>query len=246
MKLFLNDKFILFLIVLNSLAIFVGEFDLEPPMDSLIKILDNSVTVLFLFEVLIKIRTYGRKEYFASGWNIFDFVLVLVSIPSLLALNTGFLLTFRVLRLFKSFRFFKFIPNVDQLISGVQRALKASVFILVGFIIYIFVVGVFSTILFGNVSPDFVDPFHSLYTIFQIFTGEGWNVIANGVASNYTGLQHGLVITYFVFIFLTGGILGLSLINSIFVDAMVRDNNDELENKVDVLTEKINQLIEKV
>ena len=32
-------------------------------------------------------------------------------------------------------------------------------------------------------------------------------------------------------ILITGGIFGLSLVNSIFVDAMVADNNDEIEKK---------------
>jgi len=54
----------------------------------------------------------------------------------------------------------------------------------------------------------------------------------------------GLINLYFIVILLSGGIFGLSLINAIFVDAMVSDNNDVLEKKVDELTEKINQLLE--
>jgi len=49
----------------------------------------------------------------------------------------------------------------------------------------------------------------------------------------------------FIFILLTGGIFGLSLVNSIFVDAMVSDNNDELEKKIDDLNEKVSKLLEK-
>ena len=41
---------------------------------------------------------------------------------------------------------------------------------------------------------------------------------------------------------LAGGIIGLSLVNSIFVDAMVEDNTDELEAKVDVLTGEVRAL----
>jgi voltage-gated sodium channel len=39
-----------------------------------------------------------------------------------------------------------------------------------------------------------------------------------------------------------GGILGLSLVNSVFVDAMVSDNNDELTKEVERLHEKIDAL----
>lgn len=47
---------------------------------------------------------------------------------------------------------------------------------------------------------------------------------------------------YFILILLTGGIFGLSLVNSIFVDAMVSDNNEDLEKKVDELSKEISRL----
>jgi voltage-gated sodium channel len=46
-----------------------------------------------------------------------------------------------------------------------------------------------------------------------------------------------------VLLLIAGGIIGMSLINSIFVDAMVSDNNDELEKKIDRLEKKIDQLL---
>ena len=51
---------------------------------------------------------------------------------------------------------------------------------------------------------------------------------------------------YFIIVVLTGGILGLSLVNSIFVDSMISDNNDELEKKIDNLDIKVTELINKV
>jgi voltage-gated sodium channel len=51
---------------------------------------------------------------------------------------------------------------------------------------------------------------------------------------------------YFAILLLGGGILGLSLVNSIFVDAMVSDNTDELEKQVSQLSEKIDILTQKI
>lgn len=42
------------------------------------------------------------------------------------------------MRIFKVFRFFKFIKNIDKLISGVMRSLKTSILIIICFIICIF------------------------------------------------------------------------------------------------------------
>lgn len=43
-----------------------------------------------------------------------------------------------------------------------------------------------------------------------------------------------------------GGIIGMYFINSIFVDAMVSDNNDEVEAKLDELNKKIDKLTEEL
>jgi voltage-gated sodium channel len=41
-----------------------------------------------------------------------------------------------------------------------------------------------------------------------------------------------------------GGIFGLSLVNSIFVDTMISDNNVPLEEKIEELEKKIDRLLE--
>jgi len=250
-NLFLNSKFILFLILVNTILIFINGYCSDEPQ-FLINVFDNLITSLFIVEVLIKLRAYGYRQYFSSRWNTFDIILIIISIPSLLIFlfdiqlfDVSFILSFRVLRLFKSFRFFKFIPNIEHLFNGLQRALKSSLFILISFGIYIFMISVISTELFKTVSPnEFCNPTVSLYTIFKLLTLEGWYNISENISSNYSGMIGGLINLYFIVILLSGGIFGLSLINAIFVDAMVSDNNDVLEKKVDELTEKINQLLE--
>jgi len=84
----------------------------------------------------------------------------------------------------------------------------------------------------------------SFYTIFRIFTVEGWYEIPDMIANNSTPSIGILSKIYFSVILLLGGIFGLSLVNSIFVDAMVSDNNDELERKINSLENKIDKLIE--
>ncbi len=249
-KLFLNDRFILLLIILNAVIIFVGGFNLSNQKNYILTTIDNLITTLFIVELTIKLIEYG-KNYFASNWNKFDFVIILLSIPAFLAFilnidiqDISFLLVFRVMRVFKSFRFLKFIPGIEHLIKGVQRALKASIIVMLGFIVYIFIIGVFSFYLFKETSPDyFSNPMVSLYSTFKIFTVEGWFEIPEHVTKNFSTTSSFFTYIYFIFIVLSGGILGLSLVNSIFVDAMVSDNNDELEKKIDNIEKKIDQLL---
>lgn len=251
-QLFLNDKFILFLIIFNAILIFLDGFQQTEKTEKLFDVLDNLITVLFIVEIWIKISVLN-KSYFKSNWNILDFSLVILSIPALLAFVFGldfkdysFLLVFRVMRVFKSFRFLKFIPGIEQLLEGVRRALKTSILVIVGFMIYVFVIGVFSFYLFRDLSPEyFENPFMALYSTFKIFTVEGWYEIPEDLSQNLSSTKTFFVYLYFIFVVLTGGILGLSLVNSIFIDAMVSDNTDELEEKVDNLEMKIDLLLKK-
>jgi voltage-gated sodium channel len=253
-RLLLNEHCILIVIIINALTILLGAFDgLSQSFISAIIALDNIITGIFIIELIVKMRHFGIKGYFSSNWNRLDFTLVALSVPALLSLifdlsmsNLSFFLVFRVLRVFKSFRFLKFIPGIANLMLGVQRALKTSIVIILGFCIYIFIIGIFSTYLFQNIAHDhFGNPISSFYSIFKIFTVEGWYEIPDQIAKNSSDTVAFFSKLYFIFILVTGGIFGLSLVNSIFVEAMLTDNTDDISNKVDSLEKKIDDLLDK-
>ncbi len=253
-KLFLNDKFILGLILINAVILFIGGYITSENNKQFLLLADNLLTALFILELIIKLKVFGAKNYFSSNWNKLDFILIIISVPALISFvlnidifDVSFLLVFRILRVFKAFRFFKFIPNIGELVSGVQRALKASVFVLLGFIIYIFIIGILSFYLFQNSNTEyFSSPAISLYSTFKIFTVEGWFEIPEAISINYSETTTFFIYLYFIFVVVTGGIIGLSLVNSIFVDSMISDNNDELEKKIDNLDSKISEILTKI
>jgi voltage-gated sodium channel len=253
-RIFLNDIFILSLIILNSIILFIGGFSISENFSFILAIADNLITSLFIIELIIKFRIIGIRKYFNSNWNRIDFFLIIISTPALIAflfklnvIDFSFLLIFRTLRIFKAFRFFKFIPFIGNLINGVKRALKASIFVFIGFFIYIFIIGILSYYLFSNSeSKYFNDPLISLYSTFKIFTIEGWFEIPEEITKNFSKFDTFFTYLYFIFIVLTGGIFGLSLVNSIFVDSMVSDNNDDLEKKIDILDAKMSEILTKI
>ena len=213
-KLFLNDKFILILILLNALIIFVSGFKVSVNNRLILSLIDNLITVLFIVELLVKFIEFGLIGYFKSNWRKFDFVLIVLSLPTLVAFIGGFevttysyLLVFRVLRIFKSVRFLQFIPGIDDLVKGIKRALKTSIVVLVGFVIYIFIIGIFSFYLFKEVSPEhFGNPLNSLYSIFKIFTVEGWYEIPEQLTRGLSSTSSFFTYIYFIFVVISGGI----------------------------------------
>jgi voltage-gated sodium channel len=209
-RLLLNDNVILFLIILNAVIIFIGGFDLGESKNVVISMLDNLLSILFLIELIIKLKEQ-RIKYFEYNWNKLDFILILFSIPALLAFvfrmdinDFSFLLVFRVMRVFKSFRFLKFIPGIDHLIRGTKRAIKSSIIVIFGFIIYIFIIGIFSFYLFKESSPEyFNNPLISLYSTFKIFTIEGWFEIPEEVTKSLSPIASFFTFLFFIFVFVS-------------------------------------------
>lgn len=250
-NLFLNEFFILGLIVINAIVIFIDEFDVNLRA---LDYIEAFITTLFIAEIAVKTSHYGLRNYFADNWNRFDFIVVFISLPSLAIVFYGdffveanVFLTLRVLRVFKSFRLIRFMPEVDSFVKSIKRALRASYIILLGFVILIFITALISCSLYKDIAPEyFRNPIVSIYSIFQLFSVEGWYEIPDLIAERSSDTTAFFAKAYFSVLLMGGGILGLSLVNSIFVDAMVSDNTDDLEDDVKQLTEKIESLEEKI
>lgn len=252
-RLFLNDIFLLIIISLNALIIFLqGFFSVTSLTSQMLEITDHIFTSLFIIEAIIKIQSFGAKGYFKDTWNVFDFSLVFITLPSLVVLVTplemvslDFLLTLRILRVFKFFRVLKFIPNIENLLAGILKALKSSILIIVTFLIFNFIFAILSFSFFSEVAPEhFSNPMLSFYSTFKIFTVEGWYEIPDLIAERTESLGFAIFARiYFILLLFGGGIFGLSLINSIFVESMMSDNNDEVLSKLENVDLKINQLM---
>ncbi len=254
-KVFLNDVFLLIIISFNALIIFLqGFFSVTSSTGQILEMTDHIFTTLFIVEAIVKIQSFGAKGYFKDTWNIFDFSLVMIALPSLVMVfiplemvTLDFLLTLRILRVFKFFRVLKFIPNIENLLSGLFRAVQSSVLIIFAFLIFNFIFAILSFSFFSEVAPEhFSNPMISFYSTFKIFTVEGWYEIPDLIAERTESASIAIFARiYFVLLLFGGGIFGLSLINSIFVESMMSDNNDEVLERINELENKIDALLKK-
>jgi voltage-gated sodium channel len=251
---FLNDYCILILILANALLIFIQEFELN---GTLLDYIEPVFTLLFVIELIVKISVYGFSKYLSDNWNKVDFVLIIIALPSLGVLffnnnlfQLNIFLALRVLRVFKFFRLLRFFPKAGSFVASVKRALKASYVVIAGFFVFVFIISLITCALYRKIAPEYFDnPIKSFYSIFIVFSIDGWWEIPNLIASRSSLFIAFISKLYFILILMGGGIIGLSLVNSIFVDAMVSDNNDDLlaevsnlNKKIDLLTLKIDEL----
>jgi voltage-gated sodium channel len=252
-NIFLSERVVLFVIVLNAIVITWMSFP-EYMHNRELHILDQFFIWFFILELIVKWQHLGMRHYFQDGWNTFDFLLVAASIPSILleafpnAMDfipqTSLLLILRLFRLLRLFRFIRFIPHMNSIMAGIGRAMKASIFVFISLLFLNFMFALFTCHLYGELAPEyFGDPMLSAYTIFKMFTIEGWYEIPQTLAEkNSNPFFIWSMRLYFITIVMLGGILGMSLVNAIFVDEMTMDNNDVLEKKIDTLQAQIAEL----
>ncbi len=262
-RFFAVERNVLILIVLNAIVITLMYFPLFRG-HPLLEAVDKVITLIFVLEVISKITLFGWRGYFSAGWNRFDFLLIAVSVPSLLVgflpvPNTSFWSVLRLFRLLRLLKLFQFIPHLEQLLAGLRRAIRASFLIMAVLALFNFVFALMTCHFFSRLVPDlFGDPFVAMYSIFQIFTAEGWNEIPAEIAAAVKNQPDGsaswippyavIVLTriYFATMFLFGGVFGISLANAVFVDEMTIDNTRALETQVgqlQVQLEEIKQLL---
>ena len=100
----------------------------------LITLLDRLCLAVFVTELAAKLIAY-RGRFFRDGWNIFDFVIVGIS---LVPAAQGFS-ALRALRILRVLRVVSVAPRLRRVVEGFVTALPgmASVFILMALIFYI-------------------------------------------------------------------------------------------------------------
>ena len=255
-NIFLNEIFIITVILLNTVLIFFEGFPNLNLNVTLIDTLHYTFLFIYIIELVFKLSEYGLRKYFKESLNRLDFFLVIISLPELFtlfteieSLNLAFVFTLRSIRLIRVVRLFRVIALFESsklLFRGVNRALKSSYLILFVFVVINFIFALLSNNLFSNVAPEyFGDPLKSLYSIFKVFTIEGWYEIPDVVTENYNNsISIWLVRLYFIVVLFIGGIFGLSIINSVFVEGVIHDEEEdkklnEIINRLDKIEKKL-------
>lgn len=244
---FLNNNNITWLIVFNCFVTFLLAFNSIPIWlhDKLVSI-DLILTIIFGFEIGIKLKVFG-KRFFKKNINIFDFIIVVVTLFPLIFTSylgrMNYLLVLRTIRIFKCTRLFRAIPNYEKLLLNLKIAFKASVGVIIGIFTLIFIISIILSSLYSKVVPEyFGNPIESVYTVFRMFTIEGWYDIPNEIAKNTSIVIGTASKILFCLIVLVGGMFGMSFVTGVFVDELAFDNNDNVMKELQDLKEMIKEI----
>jgi voltage-gated sodium channel len=186
----------------------------------LLHAVDKIALSIFVVELLLKLYAY-RLSFFRDAWNWFDFVIIGISlVPA-----TGGLSVLRAFRVLRVLRLISIVPSMRRVVSALLSAIPgmASIVGLLSLVMY--VAAVMSTKLFGGTSPEyFGDLGASLWTLFQVMTGEAWPEIANQVMA-----AHPTAWVFFLFYILVSTFVVLNLFLAVMVSAMEGTRHDDEE-----------------
>lgn len=235
-RFFLNNRNIAICILLNTIVIFLLSFH---RFQYVLLPLDVAFTIFFIIEMIIKIKYFG-KTFFKDKECVFDLSIVVIStIPLFGLFSLDWIQVMRLTRIFKSLRLFELIPNYKKLLINFKLVVRSCVGILVGLSILIFLLSIILSSLYGNIVPEyFGNPLESIYSVFRLFSIEGWYDIPNAIAEHSSYVVGYLSKFFLACIVLVFGVFGMGFVSSVFIDEVTSDNNDEVLQRLTEL-EKI-------
>jgi len=108
------EKFVIILIVMNTGFMASEHYEQYQWITTASDIANMFFTVVFLFEMLLKMFGFGCKKYVQDGFNLFDAFIVIMSYVELILASEGGN-SLSVLRAFRLLRIFKIIKSWDSL-----------------------------------------------------------------------------------------------------------------------------------
>lgn len=164
-------------IIISALEIGAKTFELPAGMHSVTGFLDIFITVFFLFELVVRfIADEDKKAFFKKGWNVFDTLVVVIS---LIPVNDSELaLLARLVRVFRVLRMVSIVPELRVLINSLIKALPQLGYVLLLMFIIFYIYAAVGSFMFQDInSVLWGDIAISMLTLFRIMTFEDWTDI---------------------------------------------------------------------
>ncbi|XP_055854990.1 sodium channel protein para isoform X49 [Episyrphus balteatus] len=180
------ELFITLCIVVNTMFMALDHHDMNKEMEKILKSGNYFFTATFAIEATMKLCAMSPKYYFQEGWNIFDFIIVALSLLELGLEGVQGLSVLRSFRLLRVFKLAKSWPTLNLLISIMGRTMGALGNLTFVLCIIIFIFAVMGMQLFGKNYHDhkdrfpdgdlprwnFTDFMHSFMIVFRVLCGE--------------------------------------------------------------------------
>lgn len=229
------ELFVITIIILSSLMIGAKTYPLPETLVTVLWVMDYAVTLFFLIEIIIRMAAeQSFSAFFKKGWNVFDFVIVVVSLIPLD--DAEYALIARMLRLFRVMRLISFIPELRVLVTALISALPRMGYVALLMFIIFYLYAVVGSLMFGHINPVlWGDLGISLLTLFRVATFEDWTDVMYETMAVYSLSW----IYYLTFIFFSAFVF-LNMMIGIVVEVLDEEHKKmQIEQEGDLQAEAI-------
>ena len=211
--------FITIVIIINAITLGLETSSkIKAEFGVILSLIDRVALTIFTIELISKIVVY-KLRFFKDGWNIFDFLIVAVSlIPA-----SGPFSVLRAFRIFRTLRLLSIVPSMKRIIQAIFISIPGILSVGTIIILIFYISSVLTTTFFGEKFYEWFGTIgNSMYTLFQIMTLESWSMgIVRPVMQEFP-----LAWLFFVPFILVTTFAILNLFIGIIVDAMQQISKD--------------------
>ena len=168
------ELLVISIIVFSALVIGAKTYELSPLTTRIVVFLDWGITFFFLTEITVRfLGEQDKKRFFHSGWNIFDTLIVVVSLIPIE--DSEMALIGRLVRIFRVLRMVSIIPELRTLLNSLLAAMPQLGYVMMMMFIIFYIYAAVGSTFFAEINPAlWGDIAISMLTLFRVMTFEDW------------------------------------------------------------------------
>jgi len=209
------SSIVIAVIVASAIYAGVSSYDISPEYSVYLDLFDYAITIFFLIEIIIRmISERSLVKFFSDGWNIFDFLIVTISLVPINNVESIFVA--RLLRIIRVLRIITVVPAFRHIIDSLIKTIPRVGFIALLMFIFMYVWGAIGTMFFGKVDPEnWGNIGLALITLVQVSTYDDWANIMAQVIDVYPYAW-----IFFVSYIIVNAVILLNMVIGVIVDVM--------------------------
>lgn len=216
--------------------------------DLFLKFADYFVTIYFVFELAIKMIAEKKfTNFFKSGWNLFDFIIVFITLLPLE--SSSYAAIARLMRVFRILRLFTARPELKAIIDMLIKAIPAIIDIVILMFIIFYIYAIVGNFFFEEMKSGLWKDFLvSMLTLFRILTFEDWTDVMYEAMEVYPWAW-----IYFVSFIIIAAFVFFNLFVAVIIGEMQKlqeaDMKEEIHQdsiKLDMLLDEMKRLREEI
>ncbi|XP_062932382.1 voltage-dependent T-type calcium channel subunit alpha-1I [Cynocephalus volans] len=221
------NRGIMIAILVNTVSMGIEHHEQPEELTNILEICNVVFTSMFALEMILKLAAFGLFDYLRNPYNIFDSIIVIISIWEIVGQADGGLSVLRTFRLLRVLKLVRFMPALRRQLVVLMKTMDNVATFCMLLMLFIFIFSILGMHIFGckfslrtdtgDTVPDrknFDSLLWAIVTVFQILTQEDWNVVLyNGMASTSPWAS-----LYFVALMTFGNYVLFNLLVAILVE----------------------------